>query len=77
MQKNLFSYEILRKNEMGSFSCQYIDSEKGYCLRIKKECVPGRPGCVLKGKYAFAIPIEERLPDIKRKKDDKDKNKGK
>ncbi|MGK9475305.1 hypothetical protein [Melioribacter sp. OK-6-Me] len=62
---------------MGSFSCQYIDSEKGYCLRIKQDCIPGRPGCVLKGKYVFAIPIEERLPKNKEKKDDKNKKSGK
>ncbi len=46
---------------MGSFSCPHVDSGKGRCLRLKTDCVPGRPGCVLGGKSGFAFPLEERL----------------
>ncbi len=46
---------------MSSFSCQFIDSEKSYCIRLKKDCIPGRPGCVLKGRFVFAIPAEKRM----------------
>ncbi|MGD8778622.1 MAG: hypothetical protein PVH88_06620 [Ignavibacteria bacterium] len=48
---------------MSSFSCQYIDLKDGYCLRLKKECVPGRPGCVLYGKVQFAVPAEQRIKE--------------
>lgn len=32
-----------------------------YCLRLRTDCVPGRPGCVLGGRSGFAFPLEERL----------------
>lgn len=48
---------------MSSFSCQYIDSKKSFCIRLKKECIPGRNGCVLKGRFEFAIPAEKRIAD--------------
>lgn len=46
---------------MGSFSCQFLDSAKSYCIRLKKDCIPGRQGCVLKGRFVFAIPAEKRI----------------
>lgn len=46
---------------MSSFSCQFLDTEKSYCIRLKKDCIPGRNGCVLKGRYVFAIPTEKRI----------------
>ncbi|MFA3784013.1 hypothetical protein ABRY23_13210 [Melioribacteraceae bacterium 4301-Me] len=54
---------------MGSFSCQFIDTEKGYCIRLKKDCIPGRTGCVLKGRFVFAVSAEER---IKKSESDKE-----
>jgi hypothetical protein len=44
-----------------SFFCPHFDSANDACLRLKCACVPGRPGCVLRGKVAFAIPAEERM----------------
>ena len=44
-----------------SFSCAHIDLETEYCRRLKCTCVPGRRGCVLRGKVTFAIPAEERI----------------
>lgn len=52
---------------MSSFSCQFID--KDYCLRLKKDCIPGRPGCVLKGRFVFAVPIQKRIEENKKVKD--------
>jgi hypothetical protein len=46
---------------MGSFSCQHIDVEMDACLLLKTDCVPGRKGCVLRGKSKFAVPAEERV----------------
>ena len=54
---------------MSSFSCQYIDSKESYCIRLKKDCIPGRPGCVLKGRFTFAIPAEKRIAENKKKND--------
>jgi hypothetical protein len=43
-----------------SFSCPHFDIDRDACLRLKTDCVPGRPGCVLAGSL-FAVPIIDRL----------------
>ena len=43
-----------------SFSCPHFDPNLDRCLRLKTDCVPGRPGCVLAGS-CFAVPVEQRL----------------
>ncbi|MBI1937186.1 MAG: hypothetical protein HYS25_03595 [Ignavibacteriales bacterium] len=48
---------------MSSFSCQYLDKNETYCIRLKTDCVPGRNGCVLKGRFVFALPAEKRLEE--------------
>jgi len=53
---------------MSSFSCQYIDSKESFCLRLKKDCIPGRPGCVLKGRFAFAVPAKNRIEESEKTK---------
>ncbi|HMP74104.1 MAG TPA: hypothetical protein PKE55_12650 [Kiritimatiellia bacterium] len=44
-----------------SFFCPHFDEPSEGCAKLKTECVPGRPGCVLRGKVAFAVPVEQRL----------------
>lgn len=44
---------------MSSFSCPHI-LQYG-CARLRTDCVPGRVGCVLRGKVHFLIPAEERV----------------
>lgn len=44
-----------------SFSCPHFCPNEEQCLRLKTDCVPGRPGCVLAGKTTFATPVEERI----------------
>ncbi len=44
-----------------SFACPHFDVAKDYCLRLDAECVPGRPGCVLRNNSVFYVPVEERL----------------
>jgi hypothetical protein len=44
-----------------SFSCPHFDFDREGCWRLDKPCVPGRPGCVLRGNSVFAVPVEERL----------------
>lgn len=45
---------------MSSFSCSHFD-QKEFCFLLHKECLPGRKGCVLKGKVKFINSIEERM----------------
>jgi hypothetical protein len=45
-----------------TFCCPHFDIEREACLRLKTDCVPGRPGCVLVGSV-FAVPVEERLKE--------------
>ncbi|OQC67741.1 MAG: iron-sulfur cluster repair di-iron protein [Verrucomicrobia bacterium ADurb.Bin006] len=48
-----------------SFFCPHFDIEKDYCLALEADCVPGRPGCVLRNNSVFYIPAEERLKERK------------
>lgn len=54
---------------MSSFSCQYLDKNETYCIRLKTDCVPGRNGCVLKGRFVFALPVEKRVEEKMKSKD--------
>lgn len=45
---------------MCSFSCPHFEMESEDCLRLRRVCVPGRPGCVLRNSV-FAVPVEERI----------------
>jgi len=44
-----------------SFSCPHFEIARDACLRLKTDCVPGRPGCVLGQQAVFAVPVEERI----------------
>jgi hypothetical protein len=46
---------------MSSFSCPHFQTEGEVCLRLRTDCVPGRPGCVLANNSVFAVPVEQRL----------------
>jgi hypothetical protein len=46
---------------MSSFSCSHLDMELEYCMKLRADCVPGRPGCVLRHNSEFAMPWEQRL----------------
>jgi len=43
---------------MSGWGCRYQYDEQ--CLRLRKECKPGRPGCVLQGKVTFARDLEAK-----------------
>ncbi len=53
---------------MGSFACPHYDTAKDGCLRLKTDCVPGRRGCVLRGKSVFAFSAEERVREREKEK---------
>ena len=44
-----------------SFACPHLDLEHDACLRLRTDCVPGRPGCVLGDKAVFAVPAVEGI----------------
>lgn len=44
-----------------SFSCPHFETREDQCLRLKTDCVPGRPGCVIGGDAVFAVPVEVRI----------------
>lgn len=51
---------------MSSFSCPHISQYE--CTRLKTDCVPGRAGCVLRGKVHFLVPAEERVRMLEKEK---------
>lgn len=53
---------------MGSFACPHYDTAQDGCLRLKTDCVPGRRGCVLRGKSVFAFSAEERVREREKEK---------
>ncbi len=52
-----------------SFYCPHFDEPNDRCMRIRCVCVPGRRGCVLRGKAQFLVDpdvrVEERLREIR------------
>ena len=48
-----------------SFFCHHFDQAADHCTKLKTACVPGRPGCVLRGKVQFLVPAEERVQQSK------------
>jgi hypothetical protein len=47
-----------------TFSCKNFDFNAENCMKLNSECIPGRPGCVLKGKVKFSEDIEKRLQEL-------------
>jgi hypothetical protein len=50
-----------------TFSCKHFDFNTENCLKLKTDCIPGRPGCVLEGKVTFSEEIEKKLKDLEDK----------
>lgn len=44
-----------------SFFCPHFEAATDLCAKVRCECIPGRPGCVLRGKVTFAVPAAERV----------------
>jgi hypothetical protein len=51
-----------------TFSCKNFDFNSENCLKLKSECIPGRPGCVLEGRVTFSEEIEKKLKDLEAEK---------
>jgi len=59
---------------MSSFSCPHFEMQQEFCIRLRTDCVPGRPGCVLAKNSVFAVPVEERIrakEEVKQRTQDK------
>ena len=56
---------------MCSFSCPHFQMEDDFCTRVQSDCVPGRPGCVLRNNSVFAVPVEQRLREKELEKQQK------
>lgn len=49
-----------------TFSCRNYDFDHENCAKLKTECIPGRPGCVLVGKVKFSEEITRRLQELEK-----------
>ena len=49
-----------------TFSCKNFDFNADNCMKLKTDCIPGRPGCVLEGKVKFSEEIHNRLAELEK-----------
>lgn len=49
-----------------TFSCPNYDYNAEGCRKLKVECIPGRVGCVLRGKIKVSEDIEKRLRELEK-----------
>lgn len=47
-----------------TFSCRNYDFNLNNCQKLKSDCIPGRPGCVLAGKVRLSEELEKRLAEL-------------
>jgi hypothetical protein len=50
-----------------TFSCKNFDFNTEECLKLKTNCIMGRPGCLLEGKVAFSEEILHKLKALEEK----------
>ena len=50
-----------------TFSCKNFDFNTEDCLKLKTNCIMGRPGCLLEGKVAFSEEIMNKLKSLEEK----------
>ena len=47
-----------------TFHCKNYDINEDACKKLNGECVPGRKGCVLEGRFAVSEELEEKIREI-------------
>ena len=57
-----------------TFSCKNFDFNTEDCLKLKTNCIMGRPGCLLEGKVAFSEEIQKQLKTLEEKTQEKKKS---
>jgi hypothetical protein len=50
-----------------TFSCPHYDFNAEGCRKLRLECIPTRPGCVLRGKMKVSRDIERRLKAVEKR----------
>jgi hypothetical protein len=50
-----------------TFYCKNFDLNTEDCLKLKSDCIMGRPGCLLEGRVAVSEEIEKKLKDLENK----------
>ncbi|MEW6594637.1 MAG: hypothetical protein AB1413_07190 [Thermodesulfobacteriota bacterium] len=48
-----------------TFACTNYDYNTDKCQKLKTDCIPGRPGCVLEGKVRLSDELQKRISGIK------------
>jgi hypothetical protein len=57
-----------------TFSCKNFDFNTEDCLKLKTNCIMGRPGCLLEGKVAFSEEIQKKLKTLEEKTQERKKS---
>jgi hypothetical protein len=60
-----------------TFYCKNFDLNTEGCLKLKSDCIMGRPGCLLEGRVAVSEEIEKKLKDLENKAKERKKRKKK
>ncbi len=50
-----------------TFHCKNYDINADACKKLKGECLPGRKGCVLEGRFALSEELEEKIAHLEEK----------
>lgn len=50
-----------------TFACKHYDHDAECCRRLRCECIPGRPGCVLDGQVELSEALKERLEALQKR----------
>ena len=58
------AYVQYRERQAMTFSCKNYDFNLDKCQKLNSECIPGRPGCVLEGRFKFGEEVEKRLAQL-------------
>jgi hypothetical protein len=58
-----------------TFTCPHYEPTEEMCLLLGRDCVPGRPGCVLRNKSVFAVPVEERIREAEERRRERERRK--
>jgi hypothetical protein len=51
-----------------TFSCKNYEFGTDGCTKLKGDCIPGRPGCVLEGKVKLSEELENRVKGLAEKR---------
>jgi hypothetical protein len=50
-----------------TFHCKNYDINADACKKLNGDCLPGRKGCVLDGRFALSEELEQKIHDLEEK----------